>query len=46
MNIRIKDDEYQKAVSATSDSHYIKACDILIRFCNVLKDRATLIKNS
>jgi len=37
---RQKEDEYHRASSIVSDLNWIKACNIVCRYCEILKDRA------
>jgi len=39
-------DELHKASSIVSDMKYINGCNIVIRYCNIIKDRSLLICES
>ncbi len=40
---RNKLDERHKVSSIISDTQFVEACDIVIRYCEILKDRSMLI---
>lgn len=43
---RSKDEEKHKAASLVTDICFIDACNIVIRFCDILKDRSMIICES